>query len=529
MRERGGFFGSAGHLLRLARAGLILAREGVFADIDPALLPPRAQPFRPLLTALARTRRGPRETTLARAIERLGPSYVKLGQFLATRPDIVGMPIARELESLRDRMPPFPRETAVAIVEQALGQPVATLFETFGEPLAAASIAQVHRATLHPTGEDMEAVAVKIARPNVERRFASDLGDMLFAARLAERHSDEAQRLRLTQVVETLARSVKLEMDFRLEAAAAAEFAANNANHPDFVVPTVDWDRTSRNVLTTQWIDGVPLTDLPALHAAGIDTQALARIVLQSFLRHAMQDGFFHADMHQGNLFADRQGRLVAVDFGIMGRLGSKEQRFLAEILFGFIIKDYRRVAQVHFDAGYVPAHHSVEEFAQAIRAIGEPIHARRADEISMARLFTLLFEVTSLFEMKTRPELVLLQKTMVVVEGVARNLDPHLDIWRTAEPVVRTWMESNLGPAAVVKDATSGLAELTRVVRRLPEMMGKIELIADRLDAVTRESVAIGPSALRGIEATQWRAQRLGHWALWLMAIGILVLVVRR
>ena len=523
MTRRTGFTASVGHILRLGRAGFILAREGVFADIEPALLPPQAQTLRPFLLAIARERGGLREKKLARAIERLGPSYVKLGQFLATRPDIVGMATARNLESLRDRVAPFDQMTARAIVESSLGTSVEDNFSSFGAPVAAASIAQVHRASVG--GQD---VAVKIARPGVERRFATDLSDMMYAARIAERRSDEAQRLRLTQIVETLARSVKLEMDFRLEAAAAAEFAENNRDHPDFVVPAIDWDRTARHVLTTQWINGLSLSDVAGLHAAGHDTVALARILIQSFLRHAMHDGFFHADMHQGNLFADAQGRLVAVDFGIMGRLGDKERRFLAEILYGFITKDYLRVAQVHFDAGYVPAHHSVEEFAQAIRAIGEPIHARRADEISMARLFTLLFEVTSLFEMKTRPELVLLQKTMVVVEGVARDLDPHLDIWKTAEPVVRRWIEENLGPAAHVKDASKGLGEIVRIARRLPEFVGKIEVIADRLDKMTEEGIAIAPSAVRGIEAAQWRAQRFGHWALWLLALGVLVLILR-
>ena len=518
-----GFFAGLGHAVRLARAGFILVREGVFADIDPALLPPQAKTFRPVLLMLARERGGPGEKRLARAIERLGPSYVKLGQFLATRPDIVGMATARSLESLRDRMPAFSRATAEEIIVASFGGPLSSHFSSFGEPVAAASIAQVHRATA-----DGQAVAVKVARPDIERRFAADLADMAFAARIAERRSVEAQRLRMKEVVETLRRGVKLEMDFRLEAAAAAEFAANNDDNPDFIVPKVDWDRTARHVLTTQWIDGIPLTDIAGLRAAGIDTIALARILVQSFLRHAMHHGFFHADMHQGNLFANREGRLVAVDFGIMGRLGLKERRFLAEILYGFIVKDYLRVAQVHFDAGYVPAHHSVEEFAQAIRAIGEPIHARRADEISMARLFTLLFEVTSLFEMQTRPELVLLQKTMVVVEGVARELDPHLDIWKTAEPVVRDWIVGNLGPAAQMKDAGVGLADFARIARRVPELIGKVEVIADRLDTITREGIAIAPSAVHGIEKAQWRAQRFGHWALWLLALGVLVLVLR-
>jgi ubiquinone biosynthesis protein len=350
----------------------------------------------------------------------------------------------------------------------------------------------------------------------------------MFVAQIAERRSEEARRLRVVQIVETLARSVKLEMDFRLEAAAAAEFAANAAADDDFRVPSIDWDRTAKHVLTTEWIDGIALSDVPALHAAGMDTRNLARIVIQSFLRHAMRDGFFHADMHQGNLFADAKGRLVAVDFGIMGRLGAKEQRFLAEILFGFITRDYMRVARVHFDAGYVPPHHSVEEFAQAIRAIGEPIHARRADEISMAKLFTLLFEVTSLFDMRTRPELVLLQKTMVVVEGVARDLDPHLDIWKTAEPVVRRWIEDNLGPAGQVKHATAGLGEALQAAARMPALLARAELLADRLDRLTEEGIAIAPSAMRGIEKAQARAARFGHWALWLLAAAVVVLIFR-
>ena len=230
-------------------------------------------------------------------------------------------------------------------------------------------------------------VAVKILRPGVERRFKVDLDAFFFAARLAENFSLEAQRLRLIEVVATLARSVAMEMDLRLEAAALSEMAENTRDDPDFRVPTVDWDRTARDVLTLEWIDGTPLNDRAALEAQGLDLPALGRKVIQSFLRHALRDGFFHADMHPGNLFVDADGRLVAVDFGIMGRLGPKERRFLAEILFGFITRDYQRTAQVHFDAGYVPRHHSVESFAQAIRAIGEPIHNRTAEDISMAKL----------------------------------------------------------------------------------------------------------------------------------------------
>ena len=274
-------------------------------------------------------------------------------------------------------------------------------------------------------------MAVKVLRPGVERRFRADLDAFYFVAQHAEEFSAEARRLRLVEVVDTLARSVKIEMDLRLEAAALSEMAENTKDDPDFRVPQVDWNLTAKDVLTMEWIDGTPLSDRAALIAKGYDLPQLGRIVIQSFLRHAMRDGFFHADMHPGNLFVDADGKLVAVDFGIMGRLGDKERRFLAEILHGFITRDYRRTAEVHFEAGYVPPHHSVDAFAQAIRAIGEPIHNRAAEDISMAKLLTLLFEVTGLFDMRTRPELLLLQKTMVVVEGVARTLDPearHVD-----------------------------------------------------------------------------------------------------
>ena len=317
---------------------------------------------------------------------------------------------------------------------------------SLGPPVAAASIAQVHRGETERNGV-RKSVAVKVLRPNVAARFRRDLADFFFVAHKAETYSAEARRLRLVEVINTMSRSVAMEMDLRLEAAALSEMAENTRDDPDFRVPAVDWDRTAHNVLTMEWIDGIALSDHARLEEAQVDLPDLGRKVIQSFLRHALRDGFFHADMHPGNLFLDDAGRLVAVDFGIMGRLGLKERRFLAEILLGFITRDYRRVAEVHFEAGYVPAHHSVENFAQAIRAIGEPIHNRTAEEISMAKLLTLLLEVTGLFDMRTRPELILLQKTMVVVEGVARSFDPKLDIWKIADPVVREWIERNLGP----------------------------------------------------------------------------------
>lgn len=460
-----------GHLLRLTHAGWVLAREGVFADVDPSNLPPAARLPLQAAKLIARNNSSGASNRLAKAVAKLGPSYIKLGQFLATRPDVVGAKAALELEELQDRLAPFSKALAIESIEAGLGQKIGEIFEEFGDPVAAASIAQVHRAKIRDL-HGVHDVAVKVLRPGVERRFKRDLGDMFFAAKIAERYSSEARRLRLFDVVDTLARGVKMEMDFRLEAAAASEFAENTLEDADFQVPAVNWERTAKNVLVIEWIDGTSLSDLTTLKSRGHDLPQLGRTVIQSFLRHAVRDGFFHADMHQGNLFIDHQGRLAPVDFGIMGRLGPKERRFLAEILFGFITRDYRRVAEVHFEAGYVPATYRVEDFAQAIRAIGEPIHSRTADQISMAKLLGLLFEITALFEMKTRTELVLLQKTMVVVEGVARSLDPKLDLWSTSEPVVASWIREKLGPAGIAQDVGRSVSALGRLAQKLPELI---------------------------------------------------------
>jgi len=490
-----------GHVFRLTRAGFVLAREGAFVDLDPSTLPPFAR--LPLFLANLLARGGTHGFSgLAAAIDRLGPSYVKLGQFLATRPDIVGPRVAIELEKLQDRMAPVDRATAVAAVEATFGAPINSLFIEFGEPVAAASIAQVHKARVRDAAGERD-VAVKLVRPGVERRFARDLSDMFYAARSAEGFEPRLRRLRLVEVVETLARSVKVEMDFRLEAAAASEFAENLADDPGFRAPKIDWDRTTRTALTMEWIDGVPLSDPARLAELGFDPPKLGRTLIQSFLRHALHDGFFHADMHQGNFFVDAEGRIVAIDFGIMGRLGRKERRFLAEILYGFIRRDYRRVAEVHFEAGYVPAIHQVDDFAQAIRAVGEPIHARTADQISMAKLLTLLFEITGLFDMSTRLELVMLQKTMVVVEGVARKLDPHLDMWATAEPVVGGWIAENLGPRAKLEDLGAAAAQLGRLLIEAPERFDRFVRRLEATDDWRTEHSA--PPGATSVSAALW------------------------
>ncbi|MFD1703908.1 2-polyprenylphenol 6-hydroxylase [Methylopila henanensis] len=520
-------FGAVSSLFRLARAGFVMAREGALRLVDPIDLPPAAR----TLVGLGRLieRRSARDGAegLARALQRLGPSYVKLGQFLATRPDVVGIQTARDLERLQDQVDPFPQELAEAAIAEALAAPLSSRFTHLGPPVAAASIAQVHRATVSDAfGERV--VAVKVLRPGVTHRFGRDLKAFFRIARLIERFAPKTRRLKPVVVVETLARSVAIEMDLRLEAAALSEIAENTAADPGFRVPAVDWERTARGVLTMEWIDGVKLSDRAALAAAGHDLPALGRHVMQTFLRHAMRDGFFHADMHPGNLFVDAAGGLVAVDFGITGRLGMKERRFLAEILHGFIVRDYRRIAEVHFEAGYVPPEQSVDEFARALRAIGEPIHSRTADQISMAKLLTLLFEVTELFQMQTRPELLMLQKTMVVVEGVARSLDPKLDMWATAAPVVREWLERNLGPIGIAENAVDELRQLARGIAAGPELLLRLERISVDLEEVVHGGLSYSEDSIQAIVGGVRRAAFWSNLALVVLALGVVVYLFR-
>lgn len=519
------------NLLRLARAGLVLAQHGV------RFVPQGVPVPWPLRLARAATwpvrvlawpfRAGEsKEARVSAALTRLGPSYVKLGQFLATRADVIGPELARDLSSLQDRMAPFSQAEARAAIEAALGGRVEDHFVEFGPPVAAASIAQVHKAVVLKNGERCE-VAVKVLRPNVERRFKRDLDSYFFAARMIERFHAPTRRLKPVAVVETLARTTEIEMDLRLEAAAISEMAENIKRDTGFRVPTVDWKRTSKRVLTLEWIDGIPIADTARLEAAGHNCRALGLTVLQSFLRHAMRDGFFHADMHQGNLLVDPQGNVVAVDFGIMGRLGHKERRFLAEILHGIITRDYRRAAEVHFWAGYVPPHHPVEVFAQALRAIGEPIQGRPAGEISMADLLGQLFAYTEVFDMQTRPELINLQKTMVVVEGVARGLDPHLDIWTAAEPIAREWVESNLGPAGALKDAREGASELGRLLGDVPALLGQAERTLLALAEAARDGVRLDDETVERLAQADARGTRWSRAALWVGALALVGIAI--
>ena len=460
------------NILRLIRTGATFERTGAMRIVLEAMDAP------PSLRIAARIlgwpfkwlgyKGDPSLSPAPRALTALGPAYIKFGQILSTRADVVGADLAEELRVLQDKLPPFSTRQAKETVENELGRALESVFSDFSEPVAAASIAQVHKAHLADTGAP---VAVKVLRPRIEQAFQRDIDAFYFAARMIEILSPGSRRLRPMDVITHFEGVVMGELDLRLETAGAAEFQNNTADDAGFHVPEARWDLSSRRVMTLDWADGIPLGNLDAIDAAGHDRVRLAEKVLTTFLSHALRDGYFHADMHQGNLQVAANGDLVALDFGIMGRIDEYTRRVYAEILIGFIRKDYRRVAEVHFEAGYVPQDQDVDEFARALRAVGEPIFGMNADHISMGRLLSYLFEVTERFGMETRTELILLQRTMVVVEGVARSLDPHINIWSVARPIVETYIQESVGPKAIVRDLSRTLQVLSRLGPKLPQL----------------------------------------------------------
>jgi ubiquinone biosynthesis protein len=469
-----------------------------------------------------RAKRPDAGTKLSAALERLGPAYIKLGQMLATRPDIVGVEMARALEHLQDRLPPFSEQQARAEITRAFGKPVEALFTSFGGALAAASIAQVHRA--QTSDEVPVRVAVKILRPGVRVEFVRDLEALAFFARVAERLSAEARRLRFTAIVATLAESVALELDLRMEAAAASELYESTRGETEFRVPHIDWTRTAESVLTSEWIDGISVRDTAAISAAGRDPKQVAVLVMRSFLTQALRDGFFHADMHPGNLFIDDQGRLAAVDFGIMGRLDAGMRRFMAGTLAGFLQRDYRKVAELHYEFAFVPPQHPIETFAQAMRAVGEPIFGKSARDVSIARLLGQLFETTRRFDMQAQPQLVLLQKTMVVVEGVCRGLDPDFDIWQAARPVAERWVSENMGPEAALTRAGETFGALGKLAQDLPQLVKNAEELSQM---VAEGGVRLHPDTARAIATEQERQSRPWRVAVVLLTCLIAVALI--
>ncbi|WP_091846530.1 2-polyprenylphenol 6-hydroxylase [Palleronia pelagia] len=458
------------NIWRLVRTGATLERTGAMPVVLEAFSAP------PSVRLAARIlgwpfkwlgyKGDPSQPPATRALTALGPAYIKFGQVLSTRPDVVGDELAAQLRVLQDKLPPFPLSEAREAVERALEIETDTLFSSFSEPVAAASIAQVHRARLAETGQE---VAVKVLRPGIERAFRKDVDAFYLAARIVDLLAPQARRLKPMDVIRHFDGVVQGELDLRMESSALAEFAANTEGDEGFRVPAIIWGASARRVMTLGWAEGIPANDIAAIEAAGHDRRALGERVLQLFLKHALRDGFFHADMHQGNLKIAPDGDIIALDFGIMGRLDEYTRRVYAEILFGFIRKDYKRVAEVHFEAGYVPADRDVDEFARALRSVGEPIFGMDASRISMGRLLSYLFEVTERFGMETRTELILLQRTMVVVEGVSRSLNPQINIWEVARPVVEEYIRDNIGPKALVRDLRKTAVVLARFGPKLP------------------------------------------------------------
>ena len=403
---------------------------------------------------------------LCSALQEMGTTFIKLGQFLATRPDIIGENISKELEKLQDKLPAFDISQAKNILREELGEENFNQIENISKPIAAASIAQVHFAKININNEKKE-VALKILRPNIEKLFNDELDALMLLAYIIQGLVKKTKRLKLVEIIQLLREITNIEMDLRFEAAAANELYENTKNDNGFEVPKIYWNQTSKKILCLDRIHGFPIREVDKLKSLKVDTKKLAKNIIQHFLRHAVRDGFFHADMHQGNLFVSEDGKIIPVDFGIMGRLDINNRRYLAEILYGFIRRDYKKVAEIHFIAGLVPKEVSKDDFAQALRSIGEPIFGQSAKNISGSKLLSQLFEVTEKFNMQTQIQLLLLQKTMVVVEGVARKLNPDTNIWETSKPVLEKWLKETNDP---INNLTETLKDSAEVLKKLPE-----------------------------------------------------------
>ncbi|WND03797.1 2-polyprenylphenol 6-hydroxylase [Temperatibacter marinus] len=494
------------HIGGLYRLALNLRRHHAIETLNampvmPALLPSllRATTF-----FIPRKRRLPENSgaRLALALSKMGPAYIKLGQTLATRPDVIGRPLAEGLLTLQDRLPAFEWKAAKSIMESELGTVYTDHFSAFDEtPIAAASIAQVHKATTL----DGQSVAVKIRRPDIIRRFQKDLSLFSWIAALAENHSAKARRLRLTDVVKTVEDTTLNEMDFRKEAASCAELAANMEGEHGYRIPSIDFDLTFEKMMTIEWVDGIRLIDRDQLVEAGHDLNELSQRIVQIFLKQAMRDGYFHADLHQGNLIVEADGTIAAIDFGIMGHITKKEQQFLAEILYGFILRDYERVAEVHFEAGYVPRSENVHEFAQALKAIADPIMDLPVSEISAGKLLAQLFATTERFSMQTQPQLILLQRTMVMAEGMALHLNPEANMWEISRPILEAWMRDNLSPEIILADFITALPKL---IRKLP---ASLERLLDLLETMDQTQAPNTDMPQKGNPITAWVSFTLG------------------
>ena len=458
----------ATHIRRLLGWGRTLARHGALRGIEND--PNTPAPVRTLCKVARFGTIQPKTPDYAGAFRAIGPAAIKLGQTLATRPDLVGEEAAHNLLALQDQLPPVAFALIRAEIENTFGKPLESLYSSFDpEPIGAASVAQVHSAV---TTEGRK-VAVKILRPGVREKFARDIETYEWAAAHLEGLGGDASRLRPRMVIANFKRWTVRELDLRREAASASELADTMRAHAGYRVPNIDWDRTNGRVMTLDWIDGIKISDVDALDAAGHDRKDLAQRLVLAFLTQAISGGYFHADMHQGNLFVEADGTIAAIDFGIMGRIDRRARQWLAEILYGLTTGNYRRVAEIHFEAQYVPSYHSVDEFATALRAVGEPMRDKPVSELSVGQMLDGLFAITRDFDMQTQPHLLLLQKTMVMVEGIATQLDPEINMWETSAPFVRAWVRDELGPEAAIADR---IREDTQTLLRVPDLIRRIE-----------------------------------------------------
>tara|TARA_Y100000294_G_scaffold41826_2_gene38016 strand:+ start:477 stop:2045 length:1569 start_codon:yes stop_codon:yes gene_type:complete len=459
------------------------------------------------------------EKKLSNSLQSMGTTFIKLGQFLATRPDIIGEKLSKQLETLQDKLPPFSLSEAKEMIKKDLGNEMYNSIINLSEPVAAASIAQVHKAQINDNGT-IKDVAIKILRPNIKKIFNEEIDALMLLAFFVESSIQKTKRLKLVEVVFLLKEITNLEMDLRFEAAAANEYSENTKNDAGFKVPKIYWNFTSENVMTLDWVDGISIRETEELLKRNIDTKKIASDIIQHFLRHAIRDGFFHADMHQGNIFINNSGQIIPIDFGIMGRLDKLSQRFLAEILFGFIQRDYKKVAEVHLSAGLVPKEVPVSDLAQALRSIGEPIFGQSVKDISGGKLLKQLFDVTEKFNMQTQPQLLMLQKTMVVVEGVARKLNPETNIWKTSKPVLEKWLSETKDPINTINETLKDSVDVIKKLPNLPEVMDKANQALTFLASgqIPQNSNSFNELNLKKSEMITFRNQTI---------IGILLLVI--
>ncbi len=482
------------HTARLVGIIRILARHDALFVFDVLSIPPALRVVAGLLGGRPRNTERP-GLRLAAALQEMGPSFIKLGQALSTRSDLFGEEFTTDLATLQDRLPPFPGDQARATVEAGLGRPVAECFREFDDtPVAAASIAQVHFAVT-AQGEE---VAVKVLRPGIEDAFAADVSLFYWLARMSLRGHPQMRRLKPVEAVAIMEKTVAVEMDMRMEAAAASELRGNFADTPDFHVPRVDWSRTAQRVLTLERMSGLRVDDLDGLAKAGLDPDKILVVTTSALFRQVFRDGFFHADPHPGNIFVEDMGSVAVVDFGIMGRLDEKTRIYLADMLGGFLAGDYTKVADIHFRAGYVPQSQSRRDFAQACRAIGEPILGLPLHEISIARLLSQLFQVTEKFEMEVQPQLLLLQKTMLVAEGVGRSLNPRVNMWQMTQPLIEDWVREHHGVEGRLRSAVD---ELLSLAERLPELIRNAEaVLAHMAENITENGLKLDPDTVRDL-----------------------------